>query len=59
VGLPINLKVRALKALARFGLPTIVSQGGTQQGRPVPDIINTATRKGIGPNGQQKEELYT
>jgi hypothetical protein len=26
---------------------------------PVPDIINTATRRGIGSNGQQTEELYT
>ncbi|MDQ6660532.1 MAG: serine/threonine protein kinase [Chloroflexota bacterium] len=25
---------------------------------PVPDIINTATRRGIGSHGQQREELY-
>jgi hypothetical protein len=25
---------------------------------PVPDIINTATRRGIGSNGQQTQELY-
>ena len=25
---------------------------------PVPDIINTAPRRGIGSNGQQKEEVY-
>ncbi len=28
------------------------------QGCPVPDIINTATRRGIGSNGQDTEELY-
>jgi hypothetical protein len=25
---------------------------------PVPDIINTATRRGIGSNGPQTEEVY-
>jgi len=25
---------------------------------PVPDIINTTTRRGIGSNGQVTEELY-
>ena len=31
----------------------------TREECPVPDIINTATRRGIGSNGQQTEELYT
>jgi hypothetical protein len=36
----------------------VLSYGVEPEPCPVPDIINTATRRGIGSNGQQTEELY-